>query len=91
MICRLPIARYASRVKTWWKRLLIAFVVAWFLPEPNLHASGYIPLIYAAAIDPDIGSRLWFEVVIGFLAVYSVAIFAVLSAVSVFLPKRITK
>ena len=82
---------YAPRVKMWWKRLLIAFAIAWFLPEPNVHVDGYIPLIYAAAIDPTIGSRLWWEVVGGFLTVYSAILFALLSVISIFIPRRSTK
>ncbi len=77
-------------MKTWWKRLLIAFVIAWFLPEPNVHVDGYIPLIYAAFIDPEIGSRLWWEVVTGFLGVYTAIVFIVLSILAIFLPARKT-
>ena len=83
--------RYASIVKTWWKRLLIAVVIAWFLPEPNVHSDGYIPLIYAAAIDPTIGSRLWWEVVLAALAVYTGVVFAILSVISIFIPSRTAK
>lgn len=78
-------------MKTWWKRLLIASVIAWFLPEPNVHTDEYIPLIYAAAIDPTIGSLLWWEVVGGFLTVYSAIVFAFLSFISIFIPRRSTK
>jgi len=70
---------------------MIAFVIAWFLPEPNVHVDGYVPLIYAAFIDPEIGSRLWWEVVGAALTVYTAVVFAVLSFISMAITARITK
>lgn len=66
-------------MKTWWKRLLIAFVIAWFLPEPN--PDQYVPLVRAFIAHPRIDSLLWWETVAALVTLYTIVAFAFLSIV----------
>ena len=65
-------------MKSWGKRLLIAFVVAWLLPFPGVHIDTYLPLIWVAAKGIGDAEAAFYMLLVCLLAVYTALVFTVL-------------